>query len=121
MAEDSGSRTMFSCRYHMWTFDQEGQLRAAPDLDRFFMDRADCGLPKVPVGVCGGLIFVNFDPAPAQSLKDFLGVLADELEKLPVAMATGFSEYVYDIDANGSWYMIISRKIIIFASFIPIP
>lgn len=52
------------------------------------------------VDVCAGLIFVNLDPEPAQSLRDFLGIFADEWEKMPVAKATTFSEYTYDINAN---------------------
>jgi phenylpropionate dioxygenase-like ring-hydroxylating dioxygenase large terminal subunit len=53
------------------------------------------------VDVCAGLIFVNLDPEPAQSLQEFLGShLVERLERLPVAKATDFCEYVYELDAN---------------------
>jgi phenylpropionate dioxygenase-like ring-hydroxylating dioxygenase large terminal subunit len=100
VAEDSGSRSSFTCRYHAWTFNSEGQLRAAPDFERFYVGKEDCALPPVSVDVCAGLIFVNLDRAPAQNLRDFLGPLAEQLETLPVNRATTFSEYVYEIDAN---------------------
>ena len=100
VAEESGKRPVFSCRYHGWTFGQDGQLRSAPDFERFYVDKASCGLARVAVDVCAGLIFINLDPSPAQGLREFLGSLASRLEALPVARATHFSEYVYEIDAN---------------------
>lgn len=97
--EAQGKRATFSCRYHMWTFGGDGSLLSAPDFEEFSLKKSDCALPKISVDVCAGLIFINFDPDP-QPLRAWLGDLADELEKLPVAKATTFSEYVYDIDAN---------------------
>ena len=100
VGQSEGKRASFTCPYHAWTFGADGQLRAAPDMDRFYVKREDCALPKVPLDICAGLIFVNLDPNPKQSLREFLGPLAEQLEALPVARATTFSEYVYEIDAN---------------------
>jgi len=100
VAEESGKRSSFSCRYHMWTFGYDGQLRSAPDFERFYVDKSTCGLREVAVDVCAKLIFINLEKSPAQSLREFLGPIADQLETLPVAKATTFSEYVYEIDAN---------------------
>lgn len=100
VAEDSGQRSLFSCPYHKWTFSDEGELRSAPDFDRFYVDKSACGLVKVAVDVCGGEIFINLDAAPQQSLREFLGPMAEALESLPAAEATTFSEYVYEIEAN---------------------
>lgn len=100
VAEESGSRALFTCRYHAWTFGNDGALRSAPDFERFYVEKSQCDLRSVAVDVCAGLIFINLDPAPEQGLREFLGSLAQELETLPVARATVFSEYVYEIDAN---------------------
>jgi phenylpropionate dioxygenase-like ring-hydroxylating dioxygenase large terminal subunit len=100
VAEESGKRSSFSCRYHMWTFGYDGELRSAPDFERFFVDKSACGLLEVAVDVCAKLIFINLGKSPAQSLREFLGPIADQLETLPVGKATTFSEYVYEIDAN---------------------
>jgi phenylpropionate dioxygenase-like ring-hydroxylating dioxygenase large terminal subunit len=56
----------------------------------------------VALDVCAGMIFVNLgkDPVP---LREWLGDLAEQMETLPVARATTFSEYSYDIAAN--WKM----------------
>lgn len=99
-SERSGNRVSFSCPYHGWTFANTGELRGAPDFDNFYVDKAKCNLPEVTLEICAGLMFVNFDPRPKQSLRDYLGPLAEQMETLPVAKATTFSEYVYEIDGN---------------------
>lgn len=95
-----GKRSRFSCPYHKWTFANSGELLSAPDFDRFYVDKADCGLAEVAVDICAGLVFINIDPAPEQGLRDFLGPVADKLENTPMARATAFSEYVYEVRAN---------------------
>lgn len=94
-----GKAATFSCPYHRWTFGSDGALISAPDFEQFHASKADCALPQVALSLCAGLIFISFaaDPPP---LRDWLGGLAERLEALPVAQATTFSEYVYDIDAN---------------------
>ncbi|MDR2857319.1 MAG: aromatic ring-hydroxylating dioxygenase subunit alpha [Novosphingobium sp.] len=99
--EECGKRPTFSCPYHMWTFGTDGALLSAPDFERFDTTKEACALRQVAVDVCGGLIFINFDPQ--QSLREYLGPMAEMLEQLPVARATTFHEYVYELDAN--WKM----------------
>ena len=97
-SEPCGKKNTFSCPYHMWTFGSDGALISAPDFERFYTSKESVALKQVAVDVCGGLIFVNFDPQ--QNLREFLGDMVPMLEQLPVARATTFHEYVYDIDAN---------------------
>ncbi len=97
-SEACGKKHTFSCPYHMWTFGSDGALISAPDFERFYTNKESVALRQVSVDVCGGLLFVNFDPQ--QSLLEYLGDMAPMLEQLPVARATTFHEYVYDIDAN---------------------
>jgi phenylpropionate dioxygenase-like ring-hydroxylating dioxygenase large terminal subunit len=99
VGEERGCRSSFTCRYHAWTFATDGTLRSAPDFEQFYTDRSDCSLKRIAVDVCAGLIFVNLAEKPAP-LREFLGPLAMQLETLPVAQATTFTEYVYEIDAN---------------------
>jgi len=100
VAEDSGKRAAFSCRYHAWTFGNDGRLRGAPDFERFYVDKDKCSLREVAVDVCAGLIFINLDRSPAQTLREFLGPIAELLERTPASRATTFSEYTYEIEAN---------------------
>src|SRR5690606_28400258 len=57
-------------------------------------------LKEVHLDICAGLVFVNLDREPRQTLREFLGPLAEMLEARPIARATAFAEYVYEIDAN---------------------
>jgi phenylpropionate dioxygenase-like ring-hydroxylating dioxygenase large terminal subunit len=101
LVDDScGERSSFTCRYHAWTFEPDGKLRGAPDFERFYVEQAQCNLRPVAADVCAGLIFINLDPKLTQSLREYLGDLAEELETMPAARATTFAEYVYEIDAN---------------------
>jgi len=96
---ESGKQSKFSCPYHMWTFGQDGSLLSAPDFEAFNVDKAECALPKIELEVVAGLIFVHLGE-PQRTMRETMGELADRMEKLPVAKATTFAEYVYDIDAN---------------------
>jgi phenylpropionate dioxygenase-like ring-hydroxylating dioxygenase large terminal subunit len=98
--EAAGKRGQFSCRYHMWTFGTDGTLLSAPDFERFHVARRDCALKAVRTEVVAGMIFINFDPEPKQTAREFLGPVAEELELLPVARATRFTEWTYEIGAN---------------------
>jgi phenylpropionate dioxygenase-like ring-hydroxylating dioxygenase large terminal subunit len=97
--EAAGKRATFSCPYHMWTYGGDGALISAPDFERFGVEKKDCALKQVSLDVCAGMIFVCVGEPPAP-LREWLGELAEQMETLPVARATGFSEYVYTINAN---------------------
>ncbi len=97
--EAEGRQSKFSCPYHMWTFGTDGALLSAPDFEAFHLDKKDCSLPEIALGECGGMLFVNFDK-DAQPLREWMGEYAERLEQMPVARATTFSEYTYEIAAN---------------------
>lgn len=97
--EAAGKQSKFSCPYHMWTFGADGALISAPDFEAFNLEKEDCALKQVLVQECAGLLFVNFDP-DAPPLREWLGEYAERLEQTPIAMATTFSEYTYDVAAN---------------------
>ncbi len=96
--EACGKKNTFSCPYHMWTFGTDGALISAPDFERFYTTKEANGLKPVAVDVCAGLIFLCFDPQ--EDLPTFLGSMAPMLEQVPLARATTYQEYHYDIDAN---------------------
>lgn len=93
-----GKKANFNCPYHSWTFGTDGRLLSAPDFGRFYVEKEALGLKQVALEVCGGLIFICFEPQ--QSLREYLGPLTERLENLAVAKATTFHEYTYTIDAN---------------------
>jgi phenylpropionate dioxygenase-like ring-hydroxylating dioxygenase large terminal subunit len=97
--EASGRQPRFTCPYHGWTFGQDGSLLSAPDFEQFNVTKEDCALTKVHVEVVAGLIFVHFG-TPETTMRDSMGPLAERMEQLPIARATTFSEYAYEINAN---------------------
>jgi len=95
---ECGKQNTFSCPYHMWTFGTDGALISAPDFERFYTTKEANGLKPVAVDVCAGLIFLCFEPE--QPLREYLGSMAEKLEQVPLARATTYQEYAYEIDAN---------------------
>lgn len=100
VSEICGRKNTFTCPYHAWTFGSDGRLLSAPDFERFYVDKAAVGLKPVACEVVAGLVFINFDPAPRETAREFFGAIADDMDRLPMAHATGFSEWTYEIAAN---------------------
>jgi len=98
--ESCGKRSRFSCPYHNWTFGTDGSLLSAPDFERFYVAKEDVGLKQVATEVLAGMIFVNFAPEPEQTVREFFGPIADEMETLPAASAVSITEWTYEIPAN---------------------
>ena len=75
LVEGCGRRETIQCRYHAWTYDLDGSLRAAPRADRETgFDAGELSLVPAGVGVWGPFLFANPDPH-AEPLSDWLGEL----------------------------------------------
>ncbi|HYX69894.1 MAG TPA: aromatic ring-hydroxylating dioxygenase subunit alpha [Terriglobales bacterium] len=62
-ATGSGSRKVFRCGYHGWTYGLDGCLLNAPEFEGVQDFRPqEFGLAPVQAGEWGGLVFVNLDP-----------------------------------------------------------
>ena len=79
LAEGRGKRETLQCRYHAWTYDLDGQLRAAPRSQREpGFDTEGICLLELRVETWGPLVFVN--PAPeAPPLAELLEPIAGHL------------------------------------------
>lgn len=65
-AERKGHGHQLQCPYHLWAYDLDGGLRGAPMMDgRPDFDKAACRLPRFPLSVWQGYVFVSLDPAAA--------------------------------------------------------
>lgn len=74
VAEGSGSRKLFVCSYHAWSYGRDGKLVSAPKMDIHKDNLHDCTLPGFSCEIWRGFIYVNLD-AKAEPL-------APELESL---------------------------------------
>ncbi len=82
---EQGCDRQFVCRYHAWTYATDGSLRGVPDRQAFGdLDPAETALVQIACEVWKGLVFINLDPNPRQTLAEFLGGLTDLLEDAPL-------------------------------------
>ncbi len=83
--ERSGTRKVFVCPYHQWSYTLQGDLQGVPfrrgvrQADGHMQggmpedfNTAEHGLNKLKVAVRGGVVFASFD-AEVESLEDFMG------------------------------------------------
>ena len=63
IASGPGNCNSFSCPYHAWTYSLNGELIAAPEMQKTVdFDRSQYGLRPIGLEVWERFIFVNFDP-----------------------------------------------------------
>ncbi len=84
-AEGCGSRKLFRCGYHGWTYDLEGKLISAPEFEGVQdFDPSDFTLAPVRAEEWFNLIFVNLDPN-ARPLSESLGELPPAGREIPTS------------------------------------
>ena len=102
VAEGTGCKQLFQCRYHGWTYTHDGSLRSAPGLhneDAF--DRKTLGLRPIAVDTYMGFVFANPD-IEARSLHEFIGEAHELVNELDIDFSDWefAGSYSYDIAAN---------------------
>jgi len=81
-SEPKGVAKTFACPYHGWTFDNEGNLKVAPNGENMrCFDKAKYNLCEVLVEELANMVFVNLDPH-AESLREIAGDLEDDIKSV---------------------------------------
>lgn len=102
----SGKRPAFACPFHAWSFALDGRLAGVTDESQFVgLNKEKHNLIPIHAGVSGGLVFVNFDREPAETLPQWLGDLSD-----------GFGSFLdgreqvsnWSVLVNSSWHITIN-------------
>ena len=96
--EDQGHVDKFSCPYHGWMYDIDGELFAARDMPDDF-DMGAHSLKTVSIGVVHGLIFVCFTDEPL-SLNACRRDLAEPMAMFDFENLKVAAQKSYDIPAN---------------------
>ena len=79
LLEGKGNCKLIVCPYHSWTFELNGCLRGAPEMDKTIgFDKDAYGLHPIKIDTWGGFLFVNFDH-DCPPLKQHLGNLPEKL------------------------------------------
>lgn len=99
--EKCGNTRKFSCKFHGWAFDLDGNLTGVPEEEKFFdLDKSQHGLARVSCDTWQGFIFVNMQTNPKVSLEDYLKPMFGSIEGYPFDKLTcGFS-WVSEVDCN---------------------
>jgi choline monooxygenase len=104
-AEGCGSRKLFRCGYHGWTYGLDGSLISAPEFEGQ-QDFSPGGFSLTPVRVeqWFNLIFVNLDPN-AEPLVHSLGALPQQVERFDFAGMKLFHRRTYEMKCNWKTYV----------------
>jgi choline monooxygenase len=104
-AEGCGSRKLFRCSYHGWTYNLDGSLNHATEIEGVEGFRTeDFALLSVRCEEWFNLVFVNLDP-DARPLGETLGVLADQAERFPFRAMKLFERRMYEMKCNWKTYV----------------
>lgn len=104
-AEGCGSRKLFRCGYHGWTYGLDGSLLSATEIEGLKGFRPeDFALVPVRTEEWFNFVFVNLDPQ-APSLLDSLGELPRQAAKFPFASMKLFERRTYDMKCNWKTYV----------------
>lgn len=98
----SGTTRTIVCPYHAWTYDLNGDLRAARRTQRMdTFDKAEICLDQIQVEEFGGFIYVNLDPIAMPLAQEAPDLAADIARWAPdVADLTHAKRFTYEIETN---------------------
>lgn len=91
-----------TCRFHGWVFGTDGPLKSVPLKEGFGqLDTSCLGLKPIACDEWEGFVFINMDPAPEQTLLEYLGDFATLFGGYPYAEAT--TSFRYSTVLNCNW------------------
>jgi phenylpropionate dioxygenase-like ring-hydroxylating dioxygenase large terminal subunit len=104
-AEGCGSRKLFRCGYHGWTYGLDGTLISATEIEGVEGFREeDFALSQVRAEERFNLVFANLD-TEAPPLWESLGELAEQAGKFPFAEMKLFERRTYAMKCNWKTYV----------------
>jgi choline monooxygenase len=104
-AEGCGSRKLFRCGYHGWTYGLDGSLISATEIEGVEgFRREDFALVPVQVEEWFNFVFVNLNPE-ARPLRVSVGELTQEVERFPFTGVKRFERRSYEMNCNWKTYV----------------
>lgn len=100
--EAQGNCKVFTCPFHGWSYNLEGELAGVPNQRAFYdLKRDTRALPAVATETWEGFVFINLNAEPDQSLADYLGEFGRNLEGFaPFHQKTASFEFEAKIQVN---------------------
>jgi choline monooxygenase len=105
LADDGASSlTLLRCRYHGWTYEEDGRLKSARDFgDAEEFDPAQFSLFPIRIACARGFVFVNFDENAAP-LETALGPFLQVAKDVPFEETRFFRRVQHEIGCNWKTY-----------------
>jgi Rieske 2Fe-2S family protein len=102
----AGRNTVFTCRFHGWSYDLKGKLMRVRDEDGFHnLDKPNLNLKVVPCEVWQGFIFVYIGEAPQQTLVEYMGQQGQDIDGYPFELGTQMYQYETEVQCN--WKLLV--------------
>lgn len=107
----AGAAQAFMCGFHGWTYDPEGRLVYVPDEDQFHnLKKEELSWRPVATDVWEGFVFINLDPTPAETLRDYLGELDQSLSGFPFGLMLPVAGYAAEVQVNWKIFMDVFQE-----------
>ena len=102
----SGIGHLIQCPYHAWTYDRNGKLVGAPNMEgQEPFDRDQFGLVEVDGQSYGGFLWINLNPS--SSVQDFLSPIGSQFDSWRIKNLKVGAELEYHVQAN--WKLIFQN------------
>jgi len=99
--ETDGCKKRFSCPYHAWTYDTQGDLVGVPRMDLFpGLEKSSKNLKQGDLQEAFGFLWLTQNAENAQPVADYLGGLVDELKTLDLGNHKLYFDKTRDLKSN---------------------
>ncbi len=104
--EEQGTCQLFTCKFHGWSYALDGSLKFVPDEESFFdLQKDKLGMTPIACDVWQGFIFINVDPQPPESLRDYLGGMGRALDGYPFDAISGTCR-TWTTEVKANWKLV---------------
>jgi choline monooxygenase len=104
LATEDGCASNLQCKYHGWTYDLNGSLRATPSFDNPSFDKSKNPLAPISLGEWEGLVFISLSPA-SLNLDTFLGGISERIAPIEISKLKFHWREVYNVKCNWKVYV----------------
>ena len=97
----SGNARTFSCGFHGWVFNSQGELIQVPDEDEFVnFKKCSFGLRPLAIDTWENFVFVHPEEAPEVSLQDWLGEISVDVSGGPLKKLRPTAKFHAIVEVN---------------------
>jgi len=109
LAEGSGNKKLLVCPYHAWSYDLQGNLKAAPHANKVpGFDAAKICLTEIRVENFLGFVFINLDPNCPSMDQTYPGIRT-EMQQLCADIEQRKYAYHHSVDEGCNWFVAVEN------------